>query len=120
MIDNDWSEAERRQYERYSVDFYMCIYDQNTNVQLGQVVDISLGGMRLLSTQPFLIRGKRFRLRMEVSLESGKRENILLEARSVWGREDDNPDYYSTGFQFHDLSSETSQRIQEILDELSD
>ena len=117
MIGNDWNEQERRRYERYSVTFYLSVYDQQTNVLLGQIIDISRGGMRLISQEP-IPAGKHFHLVLDVSLESGKQQKVLLEARSIWSQEDDNPDLFATGFQFIDLSQEAVLCIQEIIAEL--
>jgi len=55
---------------------------------------------------------------LDVSLESGKQQKVLLEARSIWSQEDDNPDLFATGFQFIDLSQEAVLCIQEIIAEL--
>lgn len=118
IIDSDWSEQDRRQYERYSTDFYLCVYQQNQTSPLGQVIDISLGGLQLISNDPIVI-DQRFNLLMEVSLESGTHEKMWFEAESVWSREDDNSDSYNTGFQFLNLAPESLQALQRIADELS-
>lgn len=117
IIDSDWSEQDRRQYERYSTEFYLCVYKQNQTSLLGQVIDISLGGLQLVSSEPIELK-QHFNLLMEVSLESGLHEQALFEAESVWSSEDDNDDLYNTGFQFKNLSFETLQALQRITDEL--
>jgi hypothetical protein len=56
---------------------------------------------------------------MDVSMESGRREQVVFTAKSVWGREDeDNDDSYNTGFQFLNLTPEALQSMQSIIDEL--
>ena len=117
LIENDWNEEERRAYERYSVEFYLSVYDRKTNIFLGHVVDISLGGMQLLSETP-IASGQLFRLRMDVSLESGRKEQIEFDAWSIWRTEDLNPGFYNAGFQFLDLSPTTGQSIQGVIDEI--
>jgi hypothetical protein len=62
---------------------------------------------------------KHFDLWMDVSMESGRREQVVFTAKSVWGREDDdNDDSYNTGFQFLNLTPEALQSMQSIIDEL--
>ena len=119
IIDSDWSEQERRQYERYSTEFYLCVYEQNGTSPLGQVIDISLGGLQLVSSEPIELK-QHFNLVMDVSLESGLHEQTRFEAESVWSSEDDNDDLYNTGFQFLNLSSEALQALQRITDELGE
>lgn len=118
IIENDLDDQERRQYERYSTDFYLCVYEKDKTSPLGQVVDISLGGLQLVSSEP-IPTNKHFDLWMDVSMESGRREQVVFTAKSVWGREDDdNDDSYNTGFQFLNLTPEALQSMQSIIDEL--
>lgn len=121
LIDNDWDVEERRAYERYSVEFYLCIYNQDDGSLVGHVVDISLGGLQLLSEKP-IGSGEEFRFRMEFSLESGRKESIAFEARNVWQDEDLNPGSYNVGFEFINLTPADQQlleaAIQEIVDSL--
>lgn len=117
VIENDWTAEERRAYERYSVEFYWRVYDQDSNALAGNVVDISLGGIQLLSETP-IANGKEFRFRMDISLESGRKEQIELRARSVWQSQDLNPGLFTAGFEFLNVSLETTQRIQGIIDEI--
>lgn len=117
LIENDWDAEERRAYERYSVEFYICAYNRDTNALVGHVVDISLGGMQLLSEMP-IASGKRFRFMMEASLESGRKESIEFEAQSVWQAEDLNPGFYNVGFEFLDLPPSAAQSVQAIVNEI--
>jgi c-di-GMP-binding flagellar brake protein YcgR len=117
MIENDWNDEERRKYERYSLTFYLSVYDTETDALLGQVIDISPGGMKLLSEEPIPV-DKQFRLLLDVSLESGKKGKVFIEAQSIWSYEDDNPGFSATGFQFSNLSQEIDQFIQNIAEEL--
>lgn len=118
MIESDWSESERREYERYSVMFYLAVYDRENDSSLGQILDISMGGLRLLSEKSIPVNAC-FHLVIDVSLESGKKGKIAVEAKSVWGQEDDNPGFYVTGFQFFGLSPQAKRFIRTIVDELS-
>ena len=103
LIENDLDVEERRAYERYSVEFYLCVYNRDTDALMGHIVDISLGGIQLLSETP-IANGEQFRFRMDVSLESGRKETIEVEAQSVWHDEDVNPGFFNTGFEFLNLS----------------
>ena len=119
VIENDWSAEERRAYERYSVEFYWRVYDRDAGTLAGDVADISLGGIQLLS-ETAIPSGKRLHLRMEISLESGRKEQIDVEARSVWHSEALNPGMFTSGFEFLNVSPETAQRIQSVIDEIVD
>ncbi|HRF61778.1 MAG TPA: PilZ domain-containing protein [Candidatus Competibacter sp.] len=117
LIESDWSEEDRRAYERYSVEFYLCVYNRDTGILIGHVVDISLGGIQLLS-EVLIADDDSIRLRMDVSLESGKKDIIEFEARKIWQAEDLNPGFYNTGFQFLDLSLAAVNSVQAIINEI--
>jgi c-di-GMP-binding flagellar brake protein YcgR len=116
-IDNDWSEAERREYERYGADFHLAVLEPNNDAPLGQLVDISMGGMRLLSERP-IATGAQLELILDIALESGRAEKVALQAESVWGKEDDNPGFYQTGFRFLNLSRAATEAVEAIIQEL--
>jgi len=65
-ITNDWSNEERREYERYSVNFYLRVIDLDSDTLLGDVVDISLAGMRLVSEVPHPV-DKTCHAKMEIA-----------------------------------------------------
>src|SRR5262245_58951971 len=92
-VDNDWSFEERREYERTSVNFFLRVVDLDNDSLLGDVSDISMGGMRLVSAAPIPIKQK-FRVRMDIALGDDYQEEVFFEAHSVWGREDPNPGLY--------------------------
>ncbi|HCK81156.1 MAG TPA: hypothetical protein DIC59_06785 [Candidatus Competibacteraceae bacterium] len=118
LIENDWDAEERRAYERYSVEFYLCVYNRDTDTLVGHIVDISLGGIQLLSETP-IANGEQFRFRMDVSLESGRKETIDVEAQSVWHDEDVNPGLFNTGFEFLTLSPVALKTIKAIIKEIA-
>lgn len=118
LIDDDRDLEEKRAYERYSVEFYLSVYDRDAGALIGHVVDISLGGLQILSESP-IGGGEQFRFRMDVSLESGRKENVDFEAWRIWQSEDLNPGFYSAGFQFIDLSPGAAQSVRAIIDEIS-
>ncbi|MGB2681985.1 MAG: PilZ domain-containing protein [Candidatus Competibacter sp.] len=119
LIDNDWDVEERRAYERYSVEFYLCVYNQDDGSLVGHVVDISLGGLQLLSENP-VASGEEFRFRMELSLESGRKESINFQARNVWQDEDVNLGSFNVGFEFIHLTPAAQQSLEAAIQEMTD
>ena len=119
VIENDWSEQDRRRYERYAATFYLRVYlAEEKSRLLGEVTDISLGGMRLMCNEA-VPPGRHYRLRMVISLDSGRCESILLEACSVWTARDEIAGGHNAGFEFRNLSPEASRSIENIIAELS-
>jgi c-di-GMP-binding flagellar brake protein YcgR len=117
-IEDDWALEDKRAYERYSVEFFLCVYHRDSDALVGHVVDLSLGGLQLLSETP-IAGGEQFRFRMDVSLESGRKDNVEFEAWSIWQSEDLNPGFYNAGFQFLDLTPGATQSIAAIIAEIT-
>ncbi|MCP5158488.1 MAG: PilZ domain-containing protein [Gammaproteobacteria bacterium] len=118
-IEDDRSEEDRRQYDRYSTDFYLCVHTRPDDRLLGDVIDISLGGLKLLSNEALRV-GEIMSLQMDIALESGRQGNFEFQARAVWSGQDENPECYTTGFEFLNLSPQTRKILQDIIDELGD
>ncbi|HCB13989.1 MAG TPA: hypothetical protein DEP36_10540 [Gammaproteobacteria bacterium] len=116
-IEDDWSEENRRQYERYSTNFYLYVYEQHEGRFLGHVVDISMGGLRLLGSD-LLCAGEMMLLRMDISLESGRHESCEFQARAVWSGQDEDSELYIAGFEFLNLSEQGEEILQNIIAEL--
>ncbi|HAS51866.1 MAG TPA: hypothetical protein DCS21_09065, partial [Gammaproteobacteria bacterium] len=91
--------------------------DRRDEHLLGHVVDISLGGLRLIGSEALSI-GEVIPLRMEASLESGRRESCELQGKTVWSGEDENPGWFTAGLEFLDLSASTRKVLNEIIAEL--
>ena len=117
MIENTLSDAERREYERYSANFYLCVYDPLTDCLLGHVIDISIGGIKLLHKEPIPMR-ESMPIRMEAALESGLHSTLELAVTAMWTEIDDNADSYNTGFKFLALSLTAQQALNNIIAEL--
>jgi len=63
---------EKRKLKRRHLIYYLRVFEKNADQPIGHMVDISDEGMMLISEDP---------------------------AESRWCREDENPDFYNTGFQ---------------------
>ncbi|HQC73209.1 MAG TPA: PilZ domain-containing protein [Candidatus Competibacteraceae bacterium] len=119
IIDNSLSDEERRAYERYSANFYLCIHEQQSGELLGHIIDISLGGLKLLHQEPLATDiDQPLRVRLAAALENGLHTNIDLTVRVVWSGMDDNGVDYNTGVQFTELTSQAQQALQMIIEEL--
>lgn len=117
-VDLDWSEQERRQYERHAVSFYLRAVDVENDTALGDLVDISEGGFKLIGTHP-AVPGQRMLLSLDYRLETGHGAQIEVEARCVWIGGDEVTGLNAVGFAFCEPSPATSQKIAELISGLA-
>lgn len=117
VIKNDCTEADKRAYERKNVDFFWQVYDTESDVLVGDVADIGMKGFRLIGSVPTTI-GKNSSFRMDISLESGKMDQIELDALCVWQSKKLNPGLCTAGYKFLELAPDTAHQIQTIIDQI--
>ena len=103
----------RRRGDRIQLTAYLQVYDLDSRQLLGQAIDLSLGGMRLLSSKPVEL-DRQCHLRIELPEVTAGRENIFVEAQTLWSRPGTNPEYYESGFRLVDLYDHAADVIQEL------
>ncbi len=108
--------AEQRQIKRWYLVLYLRVYNQDDQALLGHIVDINKQGMRLVSDHPIPVN-QIFRLWVDVPRKGGSRQRIPLEAESLWGGQDINPDFYDTGFRIQNIDMQTLLQMQLLIDE---
>jgi c-di-GMP-binding flagellar brake protein YcgR len=84
---------------------------------MGHIIDISRGGMMLVSKQQTPL-GETFNLLLEISLSDDLPEKVPATAKSIWNRKDPNPGLFNNGFQFISLPAEAEKSIEQLIAEL--
>jgi len=83
--DHDWQTQERRDSQRQPVDFELRLIDLEQDRPLGDVIDISLSGMRLIGDNPMPSNGLR-RVRLDIVLSEGDALPIYFKTQCIWSR----------------------------------
>ena len=90
---------ERRRHKRRHSLFYIKVHDEGTGKTAGRLVDITTGGMMLVSETPIEV-GTISKFKMPLPEKIHDVGEILLDARSVWNGPDVNDNFFDTGFEF--------------------
>ncbi|MFZ5798264.1 MAG: PilZ domain-containing protein [Desulfobulbus sp.] len=109
---------EQRILNRHHLIYYLRVYNNTSNRVLGHVVDISPGGVMLITDEP-VVPGEEYRLRMRFPGIGSSRDELIFETVCRWCRTDENPAFYLVGFQIHNLLPEEANFIQGIIRELA-
>jgi len=83
--DHDWQAQERRDSQRLPVEFELRLIDLEQDRPLGDVIDISLSGLRLVSDKPMPSNDVR-RVRLDIVLGAGGTQPIYFKTQCVWSR----------------------------------
>ena len=81
----NWHAEERRDSERHLVSFDLRLTDLQQETPLGEVIDISLSGMRIVSETPFPVDARRF-VRLDISLGHDPPHTVCFATHCVWSR----------------------------------
>lgn len=108
--------VENRKLTRWRLIYHLRVFDCDTNTLLGHIADVSDSGVMVINEEPIEIN-KDFNLWMEIPTEDGGRENMAVQARSVWTTLDFNPQFNKTGFYLKDTSAEVIAGIRVMIEE---
>ncbi len=107
-----------RGVERRHLVFYLRVFDGMSSKVIGHIVDISSKGLMLISDNPVPVN-EYYRLRMRLPSEIGDKDEILIDATSRWCKPDENPDFFITGFQIFNLTSDIEKYILCLINDFS-
>jgi len=116
MVVKEEGDTEKRDVARRHLVFYLRIFDGMSSRVLGHLMDISPSGLMLLSDEPIAV-DEEYRLRMRLPKEISDENEILFGAVSRWCRQDDNPDFYVTGFQIQEMDGNTKESVKHLITE---
>lgn len=112
----DASEAqarEARRYPRKKMFREMIVFDRETGLNVGRLLNISVDGFKLFTRQP-VEEGQQLALSMVLPEQIRGVNTMSFEARNVWCREQDRNNEFHAGFQLLDLN-DTNRNIIETL-----
>lgn len=105
---------DKRKDRRRNIIYYLRIFDRDTDQMIGQLVDITTRGMKVVSVHP-VEPGARYSLRMLLPEEIDRKKHITFEVESMWCKRDVNPNYFTIGFEFLDISSDDVNVIKALI-----
>lgn len=109
---------EHRQRPRKNTPHLVKALDVNTNRTLGRVVDITAGGMMLVTKNPIAV-GDRFNFRIILPVMVHYRTEVDVEAEAMWAKRDENPEFHKTGFRFVNLPGEDGYLLEDVMHKLN-
>jgi hypothetical protein len=107
---------EKRRLKRVHLIYYLRIFDNQTNSQVGHLVDITTEGIMLISEEPVPI-GKDFSFKMQLPGNITGREEINFKARCLWSRKDFNPDFFVSGYTIEEITAKEAKTITALINQ---
>jgi hypothetical protein len=115
---NQRKSPEKRKLERRHLIYYLRVYGKKSKQMVGHVVNITKEGIMLISEDPIETDGY-FQFRMALPEAIKESREISFEAKSVWCKKDNNPEFYNTGFRLTKISIGDLQIIEKLTKDFS-
>jgi hypothetical protein len=94
--------ANHRSQPRHELNVYLEVREADSGRAVGHVVDLTTGGMRLVTTRTFA-QGAAYRLLIAVDIGPAGDKTVAVDAVCTWAGRDVNPDLNAVGFRFQNL-----------------
>lgn len=115
-MDSQSTLENQRKVARRHLIYYLRVFDRDSGVLIGNLVDISTRGIMLVSDKQ-VEPEVHYHLKMVLpETIEGSRE-VEFEALSRWCKNDTNPDFYDTGFELLDPPSHFLEAVDKLVDE---
>ncbi|HSK89058.1 MAG TPA: PilZ domain-containing protein [Anaerolineales bacterium] len=106
---------EQRKNDRKKLIEFTPVYDCQRNNFLGYLGDLSMQGAMLIGKKP-LEAGQQIVLAIGFpETPEFPARRAIISARVAWCRQEKNPQYFNTGFEFQNMDQENTTAIQAIL-----
>ena len=107
---------ERRKLPRKYLMAFSSVYDNASGILLGYLCDLTLDGLMIISKIP-----KDAENEIELYIELPEtpqfpKNNLLVQSRIVWCKEDIDPRLYNIGFQFINLPEEDQAIVEQMIE----
>jgi len=93
---------------------YLDIYDTGSENEVGYVVDISRGGMALISKDEIAV-DQTYSYTIEIPSEIRDDGFFRVNATSIRCNRDEFLSYYNTGFSFNELTDDEIRIVEDII-----
>jgi len=106
----------QRESARHKIMQFLSVSDESGNEVIGNVLDISRSGMRVISELNSFPVGDNKNILIEVLLDDGETQTYTITAQAIWVKLDAEPGYCQIGFRFLKLPDDSEEFLQFIID----
>jgi len=87
---------ERRRSDRLPIFYDLRVIDLDQGVLIGDVIDLSQDGMRIMSESPFPV-GEMRRVQLDIIMSEGPPQVVCFDTHCVWSRYVEHLAHYESG-----------------------
>ena len=118
MEKTEWKGLDRREAPRWNLKVPLRLFDTVTDELVGNVVNVSIGGMLVVGNQLFDPH-RTLHFTLELPEDNGQWSKIPVHVLGKYGTQDSANDLYRIGFQFVDITPDVLFRLQRLIDDIA-
>ena len=107
---------DRRKLDRKYLTYFSRVVDRKTGRLVGYMADLTTGGALLIADRTIPI-DTMLHLRMDLPTGFANKDHLEFNAKVMWVRPDDDPDFYKTGLKLLEIAWEDLAIIEKVLSE---
>ena len=107
---------DRRTLNRKYLTYFSRVVDRKSGRLVGYMADLTTGGALLIADRALEI-GTELHLRMDLPEGFANKDHLIYNAKVMWHRPDDDPDFFKTGLKFLEIEWEDLAIIERVLNE---
>lgn len=104
---------ERRLLQRTNLALYLNVINRINNQPLGNIIDINVCGLLVLSKQPLNV-GAAYNIKIELPKDVSCQEEVLFNAEVRRCAKSFNPSFWEAGLEIVHISSADRKRIEDL------
>ena len=106
--------SDRRRQDRKYLTYFSRVIDRRNGRLVGYMADLTTGGALLIADRELEI-GTILHLRMDLPDGFANKDHLEFNAKVVWHRPDDDPDFFKTGLKLSEIDWEDLAIIERVL-----
>jgi len=108
------AEERKQQKIRRKASEAVIVYDLHTSLPVGQVLDMSARGMKLMSEEPVTVN-QIYYFRMPLDREINGYEEIYLDAQCRWCKLSEETGWYNSGYMLRFRSADDAKMVRDLI-----
>lgn len=109
-------DSEKRHLHRRHLIYYLRLFDRDSNLLVGYLVDLSEDGLMIMNEEG-MEQGRIYHLRMELPEEFFGKTEMTMDGEVRWVKPDVNPRFKVSGLALTRIAHEDQMLIEDMIDQ---
>lgn len=105
---------EQRKLERRNTDAFLAVYDRNTEMFIGRLIDMTTKGLKIKSASAIELNST-FLIRIDLPIDPMVSKTITFKAKCVWTNECSDSDAFDSGLEVQKITPKEIENIYSLI-----